>query len=85
MPLVAVDEDLQWRNAPTLSAQLSIALQLLHRGVRLAYDNALLDGRAAAHGGHLSRLLVQTCTVFGLHRPSGLFLDHLADVFVIFP
>lgn len=56
MPFVAVDENLQRSNAPTFVAQFPVSLQLLHCRVGFAYDNALLDGRAAAHGNGLSRL-----------------------------
>ena len=81
--LVMVDEYLQGCDAPTLAAQLPVALQLLHCRIGFAHDNTLLDGRTSAYDGCLSGLLVQACAVFGLHCPSGLRLDHFADVLVI--
>ena len=36
----------------------------------------------ATHDSHLARLLVHSFTVFGLHFPTSLFLDHLGNLIV---
>ena len=76
MPLVTVDEDLQCRDSPPLLAHLTKMLQLLQSGIILDYHDTLFERSAAAHDGHLPGLLVHTFTVFGLHRPTCLFLYH---------
>ena len=53
--------------------------------VSAEHTTALLDGRAAAHDDALSGLPVYPRAVFGLHCPSGLRFDHLAETFVILP
>ena len=76
MPLVTVDEHLQGCDTPTLPAHLTETLQLLHCGIVLDDDHALLERSAATDDGHLASLLVHPFPVFGLHRPTCLFLDH---------
>ena len=76
MPLVTVDEDLQCGDSPPLLTHLAEMLQLPQRGIILDYHDTLFERSAAAHDGHLSRLLVHTLPVFGLHRPTSLFLYH---------
>ena len=76
MPLVTVDEHLQGCDSPTLLTHLAEVPQLLHCGVVLDDDHALLERSAATDDGHLARLLVHPFPVFGLHRPTCLFLDH---------
>ena len=73
MPLVTVDEDLQSCDTPPLLTHLAEMLQLLHCGIILDYHDTLFERSAATHYGHLSRLLVHTLPVFGLHRPTSLF------------
>ena len=82
MPLVTVDENLQGCDTPTLPAHLAELPQLLHRGVVLDDDHALLERSAATDDGHLSCLLVYPFPVFGLHRPTCLFLDHCGYLIV---
>ena len=84
MPLVTVDEDLQGCDAPTLVTYLTETLQLFHCGVILDYDNALFERSAATDDGHLSGLLVYPFTVFGLHRPTCLLLNHCGYLIVAF-
>ena len=76
VPLVPVDEDLQRCDSPTLPAHLAEMPQPLHRGVFLDDNHALLDWCAAPYYGHLSGLLVHLFSVFGLHSPTCLLLDH---------
>ena len=76
MPLVTVNEDLQSRDSPPLLTHLAEMLQLLQRGIILDYHDTLFERSAAAHDGHLSRLLIHTLPVFGLHRPTCLLLYH---------
>ena len=76
MPLVTVDEDLQSCDSPPLLTHLAETAQLLQRGIILDYHDTLLERSAAAHDGHLPGLLVHTLPVFGLHRPTCLFLYH---------
>ena len=82
MSLVTVDEHLQSCDTPALVTHLTEFLQLFHRGVLLDYYNALLERGAATDYGHLARLLVYPFTVFGLHRPACLFLDHCGYLIV---
>ena len=82
MPLVTVNEHLQGCDSPTLLTHLTELPQLLHRGVFLDDDHALLERCAATDDGHLARLLVHPFTVFGLHRPTCLFLDHCGYLIV---
>lgn len=84
MPLVTVDEDLQSRDTPPLLTHLAETAQLLHRGIILDYHDTLLERSAAAHDGHLPGLLVHTLPVFGLHRPTCLFLYHRGYLIVAF-
>ena len=82
MSFVTVDEHLQCCDTPALPAHLTETLQLLHRGVVLDDNHALLERSAATDDGHLARLLVHPFTVFGLHRPACLFLDHCGYLIV---
>ena len=84
MPLVAVYEDLQRRNAPSFLAYLAEMPQLFHRGIFLDDDHALFDRGAATDYGYLARLLVHPFPVFGLHRPACFFLDHCGYLPVAF-
>ena len=84
MPLVTVDEDLQCRDSPPLLAHLTKMLQLLQSGIILDYHDTLFERSAAAHDGHLPGLLVHTLPVFGLHRPTCLFLYHRGYLIVAF-
>ena len=84
MPLVTVDEDLQCGDSPPLLTHLTEILQLLQRGIILDYHDTLFERSAAAHDGHLPGLLVHTLTVFGLHRPTCLFLYHCGYLIVAF-
>ena len=65
-----------------LLAHLTEPLQLFHRGVFLDDDYTLFEWGAATHNGHLARILVHPFPVFGLHRPTCLFLDHCGYLIV---
>ncbi len=82
MPLVTVDEDLQGSDTPPLVANCAKALQLFHCGVFIDDNHSLFQWRATTNYGHLSRLFVHSLTVFGLHRPTRLFLDHCGYLIV---
>lgn len=82
MPLVTVDEDLQSCDTPMLLTLLTKMLQLLQRGIIFDYHDTLFEWGAATHDSHLARLLVHSFTVFGLHFPTSLFLDHLGNLIV---
>ena len=82
VPLVPVNEYLQCCDTPTLLTHLAEILQLLHRGVFLDYDHALFEWGAATHNGHLACLFVHPFSVFGLHCPACLLLDHCGYLLV---
>lgn len=82
VPLVTMDEDLQSCDTPTLLTHLTETLQLLHGGIFLDYHHTLFEWSAATHDGHLACLFVHTFTVFGLHCPTCLFLDHCGYLIV---
>ena len=83
MPLVTVDEHLQGCDTPTLVTHLAELLQLFHRGIFLDDDHTLFERCATTDDGHLARLFVHPFTVFGLHRPTCLFLDHCGYLIVV--
>ena len=83
MSLVTVDEHLQGCDTPTLLTHLAEVPQLFHRGVVLDDNHALLE-RECCHGTMVTLpvFLVHPFPVFGLHRPTCLFLDHCGYLIV---
>ena len=82
MSFVTMDEHLQGCDAPTLLTYLTETLQLFHSGAFIDYYHTLFEWGAATHDGHLACLLVHSFTVFGLHHPTCLFLDHSGNLIV---
>ena len=82
MPLVTMDEHLQGCDTPSLLTHLTEMMQLLHCGIFFNNHDTFFEWSAATHDGHLACLFVHFFTVFGLHFPTSLFLDHCGYLIV---
>ena|GEM_PF-4391317 len=83
MPFILVDVDLQGCDSKALLTKFCKVFQLLHRGVLFADDHALTQGRTASDFSNPASLLVYSFAFLSLHRPTGLFLNHLAYIVII--